>query len=95
LCKIVFSRCCRQGTGGDTVFIKPFGTADMHFYAGVYILKLASGETWISDEKAFGEAGSYSSSEAFTFEEGGLYELTSSSTEGDFHPDNVHGFTGD
>lgn len=77
-----------------TAFIKPDESAELYFSAGVYILKLASGDTWISDEEAFGEAGSYSSTDAFSFEEGGRYELKTSSSQGDFHADNAHGFTG-
>ncbi len=76
------------------VFVAPNESIDLYFSAGTYILKLASGDVWISDEEAFGASGSYSSTDAYTFEKGGQYELETSTTEGDFYTDSANGFTG-
>lgn len=76
------------------VFIDPNERADLYFSAGAYVLKLASGNVWISDEEAFGESGSYSTTEAYTFEKGGQYELKTSAADGDFYSDSADGFTG-
>ena len=92
--KLFLSDAVGKGQEVLTVFIKPHESTTIYFSAGAYILKLASGDTWISDEEAFGETGSYSSTEAFTFEEGGQYELKASSAQGDFHADSAQGFTG-
>lgn len=92
--KLFLADAAGKGQEVLTVFIKPNESATMFFSAGIYILKLASGDTWISDEEAFGEAGSYSATEAFTFEKGGKYELKASETQGDFHADSADGFTG-
>ncbi len=87
-----------EATGKDdallVVFIDPNESTDLYFSAGTYILKLASGEVWISDEEAFGASGSYSSTDAYTFEKGGQYELKTSTAEGDFYTDSANGFTG-
>ncbi len=92
--KLFFADAVGKGQEVLTVFINPNESKDIHFSAGVYILKLASGDTWISDEEAFGAAGSYTSTEAFTFEKGGKYELETSSAQGDFYTDSAQGFTG-
>ncbi len=92
--KLFFADAVGKGREVLTVFIKPNERKNIYFSAGVYILKLASGDTWISDEEAFGETGSYMATEAFTFKKGGKYELKTSQTQGDFHSDSASGFTG-
>lgn len=92
--KLFFADAVGKGQEVLTVFIEPNESQKIHFGAVVYILKLASGDTWISYEEAFGETGSYTSTEAFTFEKGGKYELKTSSTQGDFYADSAQGFTG-
>lgn len=46
-----------------------------------------------AEEEAFGDAGHYSTTDVFTFEAGGAYEI-SSGTRGDFYSDDAGGFTG-
>ena len=62
------------------------------FPCGRYVLKVARGDEWISDEEAFGDAGSYSSTNTFKFEDGGYYEI-STGTQGSFYGDSKAGFT--
>ena len=87
-----------EATGRDDVLMRvlidPYERATLHFSAGTYILKLAYGDTWLGDEEAFGSSGSYSTTDAYTFEAGGEYELETSTAQGDFHGDDLKGFTG-
>jgi hypothetical protein len=77
-----------------TAFMGPGETAILHFTAGTYALKLAYGDEWFGDDEAFGESGSYSATEPYTFEAGGSYRLESSSSGEDFYTDSQSGFTG-
>ncbi len=81
---------------GSTEFmelLKPGESKDVSFPCGRYTLKVAKGTTWISDEDAFGSAGSYSTTDVFTFEEGESYQI-SGGERGDFHHDDSGGFLG-
>ena len=81
---------------GSTEFMELFEPGEskvMSFPCGRYTLKVAKGKTWISDEEAFGSAGSYSTTDVFTFEEGEAYQI-SSGERGDFHHDDSGGFLG-
>lgn len=62
-----------------------------YFPSGRYTLKVARGDNWISDEKAFGSSGRYSTTDVFTFEDGSVYEIVSGDRS-DFNRDNVDGF---
>jgi hypothetical protein len=62
------------------------------FPSGTYVLRVAEGTEWISDEEAFGESGHYSTTERYYFEAGGSYRI-SSGTQGDFYGDSASGFT--
>ncbi len=92
--KLFLAESTGKGEEVMSVFIDPEKSVTMHFSAGTYILKLAYGDVWISDEEAFGDAGTYSSTEVYTFEAGGEYEIASSSTDGDFYSDSQSSFTG-
>jgi len=81
---------------GSTEFmelLEPGESKVMSFPCGRYTLKVAKGPKWISDEEAFGSAGSYSTTDVFTFEEGEAYQI-SSGERGDFHHDDSGGFLG-
>ena len=82
-----------DGTTEFRVLLQPGYHITKSFPCGYYILKVARGETWISDEEAFGENGSYSTTEVFLFEEDQTYEITSGPT-GSFRGDSREGFTG-
>ena len=73
--------------------LEPGESKVMSFPCGRYTLKVAKGPKWISDEEAFGSAGSYSTTDFFTFEEGEAYQI-SSGERGDFHHDDSGGFLG-
>ncbi len=81
---------------GDTefmVFLEAGESTTQYFPSGRYTLKVARGEEWISDEEAFGSSGYYSTTDVFTFESGGVYEI-STGTRGDFRSDSASGFLG-
>jgi len=92
--KLFFADATGKGEELLSVFIDPNEVAALYFPPGTYILKLAYGDLWISEEEAFGEAGVYSSTEAYTFKQSAKYELAPSSVGGDFYPDSQGGFTG-
>ncbi|MBQ1316812.1 MAG: hypothetical protein IIY46_04935 [Lachnospiraceae bacterium] len=81
-----------DGSTEFQVLLSPGESTTMSFPCGRYTLKIARGETWISDEEAFGPKGKYSSTNVFTFESGASYEI-STGTRGDFHGDSQQGFT--
>ncbi len=81
-----------KGAEIRTVFINPKSKCVLRFPAGQYILKIAEGSKWISDELAFGEEGSYISTDPYTFEAGGSYVI-SSGTRGDFYSESASDFT--
>ena len=82
-----------DGSTEFMVLLSPGEETSRSFPCGRYALKTAEGDTWISDEEAFGDAGHYSTTDIFTFEAGGAYEI-SSGTRGDFYSDDAGGFTG-
>lgn len=82
-----------DGTTQFMVLLEPGTNTTQSFPCGKYILKVARGETWISDEEAFGPGGSYSTTNVFEFESGGAYEI-STGTQGSFTGDSQAGFTG-
>lgn len=73
------------------VFLSPHESRTVTFPCGKYILKIAEGETWISDTEAFGPGGSYSTTDYFVFEADSSYYI-GSGTRGDFRGDNADGF---
>ena len=81
-----------DGTTEFMVLLAPGESVTKTFLCGKYILKVARGETWISDEEAFGPSGKYSTTDAFNFESGGAYEI-STGTHGSFRGDSQSGFT--
>ena len=81
-----------DGSTEFMVLLSPGEETARSFPSGRYVLKTAEGDTWISDEEAFGDAGSYSTTDVFTFEDGAAYEI-SSGTRGDFYSDDAGGFT--
>ena len=82
-----------DGSTEFMVLLSPGEETSRSFPCGRYTLKTAEGDTWISDEEAFGDTGHYSTTDVFTFEAGGSYEI-SSGTRGDFYSDDAGGFTG-
>ena len=75
------------------VLLGPGESLSQSFPSGRYTLKIAEGANWISDEEAFGPDGHYSTTDVYTFEDGGSYEI-GSGTYGDFSGDSQSGFTG-
>lgn len=73
------------------VLLGPGEEVTKTFPCGKYILKVARGETWISDEEAFGPEGRYSTTDVFEFEAGASYEI-STGTQGSFTGDSQSGF---
>jgi hypothetical protein len=61
-----------DGSTEFMVLLSPGEETSRSFPCGRYTLKTAEGDTWISDEEAFGDAGHYSTTDIFTFEAGGL-----------------------
>ncbi|MBO6054562.1 MAG: hypothetical protein J6P31_03500 [Oscillospiraceae bacterium] len=82
-----------DGTLQFQVLLAPGEETTQSFPCGKYILKTAYGDTWISDDEAFGSDGRYSATDPFTFESNASYEI-STGTHGDFHGDSQAGFTG-
>ena len=82
-----------DGSTEFMVLLDPGEEVAQSFPNGRYTLKVAEGTTWISDEEAFGPEGHYSTTDVFTFESGGTYEI-SAGTRGDFSSDSASGFTG-
>ena len=80
-----------DGTTEFMVLLAPGETTVQYFPCGRYRLKTAEGEEWISDEEAFGPKGHYDTTDIFTFEDGGAYEI-GSGTRGDFHGEDQEGF---
>ena len=68
-----------DGSTEFMVLLSPGEETSRSFPCGRYTLKTAEGDTWISDEEAFGDAGHYSTTDIFTFEAGGAYEISSGS----------------
>ena len=81
-----------DGTTQFMVLLAPGEETTQSFPCGRYKLKVAKGETWISDEEAFGSSGNYSTTDVFKFESGATYQI-STGTTGDFKGDSQHGFT--
>lgn len=80
---------------GSTEFLLILGPGeeqDKSFPSGRYTLKVAEGKTWISDEEAFGPSGTYSTTDVFNFEDGGVYKIGGSAIRGDFSKDDASGF---
>ncbi len=76
-----------------TELLEPGENKTVSFDSGQYYLKIGEGVKWISDEKAFGPDGTYSSTALFSFLPGQSYTI-GSGTQGDFHADSQDGFVG-
>ena len=84
-----------NGTVEFQVLLSPGNSVTKKFPSGRYRLKVAVGDTWISDEEAFGASGVYQSTDLFTFEPGSSYKVGSGSGfEGGFFQGSQQGFTG-
>ena len=81
-----------DGTEECFLILEPGEEKTVTFPSGTYILKLAEGAEWLSDEEAFGADGTYSSTEWFVFEEGYEYYIESDESDGDFDEDTLDGF---
>lgn len=83
------------GAGKDVlvrlVYLDAHTSGSMSFAPGTYVLKIASGQTWLGDDQAFGKRGSYSQSDAYAFTDG-TYTIESSTTHGDFRSSSMGGF---
>ena len=82
-----------DGSTEFLVTLQPGETIDQSFPCGRYTLKTAEGTEWISDEEAFGSAGDYGSTDVYSFDDGGYYEI-GGGTHGAFHSESAEGFTG-
>ncbi len=81
-----------DGTTQFMILMKPGENKTVTFPCGRYTLKIAKGETWISDEEAFGESGQYSTTGVFTFVKGKAYQI-GSSMQGNVYKDSASGFS--
>lgn len=63
------------------VYLNHVSDGEMHFPPGNYVLKIARGDYWISDEEGFGENGAYSKSVP-TEMTAGVYSIEISTTSG-------------
>ncbi|MBQ9022033.1 MAG: hypothetical protein IJ113_08510 [Eggerthellaceae bacterium] len=82
-----------NGSTEFMILLQPGETVTQSFPSGRYVLKTAEGESWISDEEAFGPSGDYGSTDVYFFEDGGEYSI-GGGTHGDFHNEDASGFTG-
>jgi hypothetical protein len=82
-----------QGIPVRLVYLEPNTSGSMSFAPGTYVLKIASGKTWLGDDLAFGKSGSYSRSDAYEFAPG-IYEIVTDTTHGDFRSSSMDGFVG-
>ncbi|MBO4365520.1 MAG: hypothetical protein J5804_04420, partial [Eggerthellaceae bacterium] len=82
-----------DGSTEFQVLLGPGESINKSFPCGRYVLKTAEGDTWISDEEAFGPNGDYDTTDVFNFEEGGFYQI-GSGYSGDFKNDSASGFVG-
>ena len=74
-------------------FLEPgYYNKTVSFPAGRYKLRIAEGDTWISDEEAFGEEGRYSVIDYFNYEEGETYGITETTGNGNVYGDSAGGF---
>lgn len=80
-----------DGTEEFFEFLNPYESCTKSFPSGRYILKIAEGTAWISDEEAFGSSGHYSTTDFYTFEDGYSYYIGAGTT-GDFYGDSASGF---
>ena len=83
----------RDGSTEFMVLLGPGEESTQTFPCGRYILKIAEGDEWISDEEAFGPNANYDTTDLFNFEPGGAYEI-GSGARGDFSGDSQGGFVG-
>ena len=63
------------------VYLNHVSDGEMYFPPGNYVLKIARGDYWISDEEGFGESGAYSKSVP-TEMTAGVYSIGESATSG-------------
>ncbi len=82
-----------KGTPLRQVYLAANSSSSMSFDPGRYVLKIASGKTWLGEEQAFGKSGSYSQSDAYDFTPG-VYGIETSTTHGDFRSSSMSGFVG-
>lgn len=92
--KVFLSSDVSTGAEVITSFAKPNSTTLLKFSAGSYVIKIAYGDTWISESEAFGQSGEYMTTDAYTFSANKSYTLKASTTTGDFSRDSMAGFTG-
>ncbi len=92
-CFKLYSAGSAKGTPLRQIFLSPNSSGSMSFDPGRYVLKIASGKTWLGDDQAFGKSGSYSQSDAFDFTSG-VYGIETSTTHGDFRSSSMGGFIG-
>jgi hypothetical protein len=75
------------------VFIEPgHYNKIVSFPSGRYKLRIAEGDTWISDEEAFGGEGKYSVIDYFDYKEGETYGITETAEGGNVYRDSAGGF---
>ncbi len=77
-----------------SVLVDPYTELTLKFDYGYYNVKVAYGDEWLGDDKAFGESGEYMISEMYSFNSGFVYELSTSSARGDFSTYSMSGFVG-
>jgi len=78
----------------EKLFDDTYQRKKITFPCGTYMLRIAEGGEWLSDEEAFGASGRYSVIYNFDFKPGETYEITTTSGSGNVHGDSAAGFTG-
>ncbi len=76
-----------------TIKLDPHSSVTKYFGAGKYTLRIAEGDTWISDEEAFGDEGEYYVTDLFTFLPGMTYTI-GTGPAGNVYGSSKDGFTG-
>ena len=74
------------------VFLEPGQSQTVSFQSGRYKLRIAEGNTWLSDEEAFGEEGKYSVIDYFNYKEGKTYGITETTDSGNVYKGSAGGF---
>ena len=82
----------RDGSIEFQVLLAPGESVTKSFPCGRYMLKIAQGKKWISDEEAFGENGKYDTTDLFNFEKDQAYQI-GTGTGSSIRKDSQDGFT--
>ena len=74
------------------VILEPGQSQTVSFQSGRYKLRVAEGNTWLSDKEAFGEEGKYSVIDYFNYKKGKTYGITETTDSGNVYKGSAGGF---